>query len=290
MIINDASKDHFKSLRRAISVLKCFSPQKPELSGNELAAILGMHKTTAYRMLSTLAEEKLLERRGNRGVYRIGPGLYVLGNLFLSTTDIIKAAEPVVKMVNELTGEVTNLSIFFDGYISYVMREESKYEFRWGRHVGSYVPAHVSAMGKVFLSELSDSEIDAIYPEEKLISFTSHTVATKTELKARLEKIRRDGISIDYEGQTYGVAGFSNGIRDSSGKVVAAISIGALIARLDDRLIDHIIELIKVSSCLISYRLGYRDTRCPVREMEEIRHWWKRVSSESISKNHTSGD
>ena len=49
-------------------------------------------------MLATLAEEKFSERKGKRGVYTIGPGLYVLGNLFLSTTDIIKAAEPVVKI------------------------------------------------------------------------------------------------------------------------------------------------------------------------------------------------
>ncbi len=281
------SKDYFKSLRRAISVLKCFTPQKPELSGNDLSAMLGMHKTTAYRMLSTLAEEKILERRGRDGVYRIGPGIYVLGNLFLSTTDLIIAAEPVVKMVNELTGEVTNLSIFFDGYISYVMREESKYEFRWGRHIGSYVPAHVSAMGKAFLSELSESEIDAIYPEENLISFTSHTIASKTELKVKLEEIRKTGISIDYEGQTYGVAGFSTSIRDSSGKVVAAISVGALIVHLNAEFIDHIIQLVKMSAGLISHRLGYRDTRRTVREMEEIRHWWKRISSKIISNNHS---
>ncbi len=252
--------------------------------------MLGMHRTTAYRMLATLAEEKILERKGRTGVYTIGPGLYVLGNLFLTTTDIVKAAEPVVKMVNELTGEVTNLSIFFDGYISYLMREESKYDFRWGRHVGSYVPAHVSAMGNVFLSELSDSEIDEIYPEENLMPFTSHTITSKTELKARLEEIRKTGVSIDYEGQTYGVAGFSNGIRDSSGKVVAAISVGTLIAHLNAEFIDHIIQLLKMSACLISYWLGYRDTECPVREMEEIRYWWKMVSSESISNNPASAN
>ena len=281
------SKNQFKSLRRAISILKCFSPQNTELGGNELAAMLGMHRTTAYRMLASLAEEKILERKGRRGVYTIGPGLYVLGNLFLTTTDIIKAAEPVVKIVNELTGEVTNLSIFFDGNISYLMREESKYEFRWGRHVGSYVPAHVSAMGNFFLSELSDSEIDELYPEEDLIPFTSHTIASKTELKARLAEIRKTGVSIDYEGQTYGVAGFSDGIRDSSGRVVAAISVGALIAHLNAEFIDRITQLVKMSAALISYRLGYRDTSCSIREVEEIKYWWKRESKESISSNNT---
>ena len=57
---------YFKSLRKAISVLKCFTPENPELSGNDLASMLGMHKTTAYRMLATLAEENILERREDR--------------------------------------------------------------------------------------------------------------------------------------------------------------------------------------------------------------------------------
>ncbi len=279
---------YFKSLRKAISVLKCFTPENPELSGNDLASMLGMHKTTAYRMLATLAEENILERRESSGTYKIGPGLYVLGNLFLSTTDLIQAAEPVVKLANELTGEVTNLSIYFDGYISYVMREESKYEFRWGRHVGSYVPAHVSAMGKVFLSELSDSEIDVIYPDDNLTPFTSHTITSKIALKEKLEEIRKSGISVDYEGQTYGIAGFSAGIRDSRGKVIAAMSVGAHINRLNAGLVGHIVQLVKMSAALVSYRLGYRDINISTYEMEEIRHWWKRVSSNLKSNNSTS--
>ena len=123
--------NYVKSLRRAISVLKCFTPQQPELSGTEIARKLGIHKTTAHRMLATLAEDGLLDRDQRTGKYMVGPALYAMGSLYLSTTDILKTAEPVVKTLNDLTGEVVNVGIRDKDNIIVVMKEESNYPVRF---------------------------------------------------------------------------------------------------------------------------------------------------------------
>ncbi len=268
--------NYIKSLRRAVSVLKCFTPEQPELSGSEVAHKLGIHKTTAHRMLATLAEDGLLDRDGKTGKYMIGPALYAMGSLYLSTTDVVKTAEPVVKVLNDLSGEVVNIGIRDKQNVIVVMKEESNYPVRFYHHIGSVMPAYASAMGKALLSELTEAELDSLFPEEKLRPLTRKTVATKTELKLELEEIRKTGVSFDREGVYEGAEGIASVVRDASGKAVAGMSISVPVFRLQQ--IGHeglLATLIKLGSSLVSYRLGYQDTANPVRTIEEIRSWWE---------------
>ena len=89
-----SSIDRFKSVNKAISVLKCFDPQNLELSVLQISKKVGIHRVTAYRLLETLLREGILEKNVNAGKYRIGPELYILGNLYLISTDLLKVAEP----------------------------------------------------------------------------------------------------------------------------------------------------------------------------------------------------
>jgi len=270
------NNNYIKSLRRAISVLKCFTPEQPELRGTEIAQKVGIHKTTAHRMLATLAEEGLLDRDVKTGKYMIGPALYAMGSLYLSTTDVLKTAMPVVKALNDLTGEAVNIGIREKHNIIVVMKEESNYPVRFYHHIGSVMPAYASAMGKALLSELTEEELDSLYPEEKLQPLTKKTIATKTGLKLELEEIRKTGVSFDREGLYEGAEGIASVVRDASGKAIAGMSISVPVFRLQQ--IGHeglLATLIKMGSSLVSYRLGYQDTVNPVRSIEEIRSWWE---------------
>jgi len=91
-----------KSLSKAVSVIRCFTPKELELSAADVARKIGIPKTTAHRILKTFAEVGLLEQNATTHKYTIGPLLYMLGNLYLSTTDVLKAAEPVLEKLNEL--------------------------------------------------------------------------------------------------------------------------------------------------------------------------------------------
>jgi len=210
---------------RVISILKSFSPNEPELGVTEIASRTGIHKATTHRILISLAQGGLLERNSRTSKYRIGPATYIMGSLYLSTTDIQTAAETVIQELNELTGEAVSMSILDRGNVILMITKESKYAFRLHVHIGSILPAHASAMGKVLLSELAEAEIDRLFPEEILRPITKKTVATKTDLKLMLEQIRKTGISFDREGSYEGSEGIASAIRDASGKAVAAVAI-----------------------------------------------------------------
>ena len=264
-----------KSLLKAIAVMKSFTPDELELGTVDIARKIGIPLTTTHRILATMTRGGLLEQNAKNGKYMIGPAFYALGSLYLGTTDIFKVAEPVTKALNDLTGEAVAIAILYQGNVVLIMKEESKHDFRVVTHVGSILTAYASAMGKALLSELTETEIDRIIPEERLPPRTKKTIATKTELKLELEQIRKTGIAFDIEGNYEGVVGIASVIRDRSGKAVAAMSIPVPPFRTDQATRELIAKLVRLGTSLISYRLGYQDTVNPVRDIQEIRFWWK---------------
>lgn len=266
-----------KSLLRAISIVTSFTPNDVELSLSEISRKTGIPLTTVHRIVTTLAQGGLLEQAMHNNKYRIGPEFYILGNLYLRRTDMLSAAEPVIKELSSLTGETSAVAVPHECNVVLILKEEAKLPFRIVNHVGSILVAYTSAMGKALLSELSEAEIDRIIPEERLNPMTKNTIPTKTELKKDLEQIRKTGISFDIEGNFDGVVGIASVIRDASGKAVAAMTIGLAAFRAGEAYRSRIATLVKMGASLISYRLGYHDADIEARDIEELIAWWRKT-------------
>ncbi len=268
-----------RSLVKAVSILECFSYDQPELSISDIVRKVKIPRATAYRMLSTLVKTGLLSRRNTTAKYRIGPKLYTMGSLYLATTDILTAAEPVTLLLNELTRESVKLSVFDRGNVVVIKKEEARHHLRYHHAVGTILPAYASAMGKAFLAEVSEAELDTFYPNEALKPLTIKTIGTKTELKRELQEIRKTRVSFDMEGNALGVVGVASVIRDSSGKAVAAISIGVQCHLTDEKRTQRLAELVRMGARLISYHLGYQDREAASLSIEAIRAWWDKSGS-----------
>jgi len=274
-----------RSLFKAISILNNFSPNKPELTVADISDKLDIPKPTVYRILSCLTKTGLLEKKSGKGTYVIGRTLYTLGSLYLSTTDLFEAAEPVIQAINDITGEVTNVSILDDkGYIVMLLREESKHPLRHVVHVGSTGPAYTRASGKALLSALTDEEIDRLYPEEKLEKLTSKTVATRTELKHELGQARKNGFASNSEQAFEGVEAVASVIRNVRSNVVAAVAISTPVVRMNDARRKKFASLIKIGAGLISYRLGYQDRAQPINQIKDLYVWWQQNQPDEISQ------
>ena len=267
---------YFKSLDKAIAVLKCFTPEKPELKTSEVASKVGMHRVTAHRLLETLSKANLLHKDNNRRVYTIGPELYVLGSIYIENNDIYKSANPVVKKINELTGEVVAINVPDSrGGIMLLMREERQTGFRWAAHVSSIFPAYASAGGKSLLSELSEEEIDNLYPEEKLRQLTAKTISNKTRLKHELKEIRKTGLAHASEEYIDGIESVGSVIRDATGKAAASLVISVPIIGESKITKMQLDKLVKLGASLISYRLGNMRGDMIVKNINEMVDLWK---------------
>ena len=260
---------------RVISVLESFSSLEPELSAADIHRRTGISKATLHRILTTLTQKRLLEKNHKMGTYSIGPELYIIGSLYLSTTDILKAAEPVLQELNNLTKEAISLSILDKDYNTIIMNKEAKSMVRFSVNIGTKTPAYASSMGKAMLSELSNEEIDAQYPEENLRKMAQNTIATRTELKKALEKIRKTGISFGCGEGHEGLCGIASVIRDVSGEAIAAVGFTVPSGKINQTTAEIFATLVKMGTGLISSKLGYLDTVKPVSNIEEIREWYR---------------
>ena len=243
------------------------------MTASQISRKLAMSKATTHRLLVTLTDGRFLERNTETGKYRIGPEMYVLGSLYLETNDLLKAGGPVIKTVNSLCGETTNLGIYQNGYRVLVLREENLHGFRWQRHIGSSQPAYASAIGLAILSELPDDEIDRVYAMESLTPLTSMTARSKTELRQRLSEIRNTRVSVGRAGSE-GIEGIGVAIKSKGGQVAAGISIAVPVFRLDDLYRRQLVDLAIMAADLISYRLGCLSCDVNIRTVEELSEWW----------------
>jgi len=283
MLQNAGNSNYIKSLTKAIAVLRSFSLDKRELGVLDVVRKVGISKPTAYRILTTLAQGQILEKKRKTGKYTIGPLLYSLGSLYLTTTDLLLASVPVAKTLNDLTGEAITVAIRNRSDSVFVLAVESKYAVSLRIHVGSILPGYCCAMGRALLSGLTEEEIDDLYLEERLRPITKRTIASKTELKLKLEQVRKTGVSLDREGVYEGIEGIASVLRDSSGTVVAAMGLTAPVFRMNQARRSRLAALVRLGSSLVSYRLGYNKDN-PVRDIEEILLWWKHNQLGSASK------
>jgi len=129
---------------RVVSILECFNRGEGELSAYQVSHKTGISLPTTYRIVATLAKSRFLERDNGSGKYRIGPSLYALGSLYLSSTDMFKAAEPVTMLLNDLTKETINIVIRDKGNVIAIMKLESKHAFRYAAHISTLLPAYAS--------------------------------------------------------------------------------------------------------------------------------------------------
>jgi DNA-binding IclR family transcriptional regulator len=198
----------------------------------------------------------------------------VLGSIYIENNDIYKSASPVVKKINELTGEVVTVNILDGrGNVRVLIREERKIGFRWSTH--SSYPAYASAGGKLLMSNLSDGELDAIYPEEKLKKVAAKTISTKTQLKQQLREIQKTGVAFTREEYLDGIESVASLIRNSKNEVVATLGIAMPIFGVSKIKKLNLDKLVRLGASLISYRLGYTGGDSVVKDINEMIDLWK---------------
>jgi DNA-binding IclR family transcriptional regulator len=181
----------------AVLLLKLLAESAEPLGVNELSRRLGVHKSTASRLLRTLERHHLVRRDANDGKISLGPGVVALAGPMLGEMDAIAVGRPIVEALAQQTGETVSLGIW-NG------REAVIAEQVLGtRNVVSYtrgraVPAHSTAVGKTFLAFLPDAAVRPVL-EGPLPRLTEFTIVDRAALEAEISQIRRQGYALNCE-------------------------------------------------------------------------------------------
>ncbi len=247
------------SVRNAARLLKEFSPGTRELGVTELARRLGIGKSTAHRLLHTLAEERLLERDPDTGSYRLGLAMYELGASAAMNTNLHEASTPVMDDLRNATRETVQVAVLDGREVVYVERRESPHTLRLFGRIGHRNDAHCTSTGKVLLAALSPEELEAVMLEWVLPRQTPYTITDPQVLLAQLDEVRRRGWASQFNETEMGAGAVAAPIRNGLGHVVASLSVAGPTQRLQGDSLQRMSRLTVEAALAISRRLGFRD-------------------------------
>ena len=219
-----------------------------------LAQACGLHSSTAHRILGALVNDRLVER-AEPGTYRLGMRLLELGNLVKARISVREHALPFMRELHAATGEAVNLSVRRDDEIVYIERTSSgRSMMQVVNIVGTRAPLHITAVGKVFLTEDGAPGLRGYAQRTRLPQFTRNTLTTVGALEKELERIRRSGYATDNEEAELGVRCIGAGVRNDAGSLIAGLSVSAPAERMRSAWSS----LVRETAARISRAIGYR--------------------------------
>ncbi len=254
--MKDPNDYNVRAVERALNILACFDNDHPERGISEIALVVNLHKATAYRIVTTLVNHGYLEWLEDGQKYRLGTELASLGFKVIQRMDLRREALPYMKELVEIWDETCDLSVFDQGKVFYIEIIKGNHALTISAAVGQRLPAYCTASGKLFLSYLPESELDAIL-KLPLVKNTVNTVVSLNELHNQFDMIRKNGYAVDYEELELGVCAIAAPIYNRQGRIVAAIGSPSPISRMTPERITDIAAAFKKAAFSISRRMGY---------------------------------
>jgi DNA-binding IclR family transcriptional regulator len=251
-------KDNSNSIQvieRLARLLDAIGEHKDSASLKTLSAETGLHPSTAFRILASLAEQGFVERT-SRGNYQLGIKLMQLGSLVNSSLDIRQVALPLMEKLRDHLGETVNLTMREGDEVVYIERTLAKRMIRVEQIIGSRAPLHVTAVGKLMLGDQGDAACRSYAKRSKLPAYTVNTHTKITALLKECTLSAQRGYALDNEEAELGVGCIGTLVRDSSGNVVAGLSVSAPIERRRDEWIEQVVQ----TGRQLSKQLGYHPT------------------------------
>lgn len=249
-------KYSIKVILKTMELLKCFSPQQPEWTTNELSNKLKMNRTTVYRILTTLASGGFVQLNKKTGGFRLGTTLIGLSMALFNSMDIRTAARHVLKGLAAETGESVHLTIWYHDEVIVLDQWESPSEIKVSVPLGKRLPAYCTSTGKIFLAALPERILSRYLAEQTLRPLTPNTIVGKETLKKELLKIKEQQIAFDIEEYAIDLATCAVPVYSFDQSINAAIAVLGPMRRMQTKL-ETIAPLIKRAGEQISTQLGY---------------------------------
>ncbi|MFI9379553.1 IclR family transcriptional regulator [Kutzneria sp. NPDC052558] len=199
---------------------------------------LGIARSTAHRLLSTLRAYGFVAQEIDGKRYRLGPTLLALARGVADERALIRIARPHLEALRDATGETANLLVLDGADAFFLDGVESRHTLRVGPRTGDHVPAYSAAGGKALLAELPAATVRSHYPAG-LIPLTANTLPDIDALLADLAACRAQGYALNLDESVAEVRAVGVPVRSAAGHPVAAVTIAAPGTRFDPADIDR---------------------------------------------------
>ncbi|WP_329463340.1 IclR family transcriptional regulator [Streptomyces sp. NBC_01431] len=213
-----------QTVDRALSILPLLAQGPADLG--QVADRLGVHKSTALRLLRTLHEHGLVYRQEDQR-YRLGARLFALAQEAIENLDVREIAHPHLVALNERIGHTVHLAVYEEGEVLYIDKVESRYPVRMYSRIGRPVAITVAAVAKLLLADLPEAERRTVAEKLDYPTYTSRSTPNAAAFLKELAAVREQGWATDLGGHEESINCVAAPVRGADGRVVAAMSVSA---------------------------------------------------------------
>jgi len=251
-----------QTVSNALRLLEMFEGEE-RLGVTELARRLDLHKNNVFRLLATLEQAGYIEQCAEDDQYRLGVRCLELGASYSDSRSLLCRARPLLARLAAELRETAHLGIERDDHVVHLGGELPDQLLLTGLRLGSRLPLHCTALGKVLLAFAPDGRKEAFERERAaaggLEARTPRTLVDRDKFRDELQAVASLGFALDLQECELGLVCAAAPVFDASGAVVAALSVSGPVVRLgDDDLHRRIVPAVRAAAEELSRQLGFR--------------------------------
>lgn len=212
-----------ESVSNALRLLSLFR-QRDSIRVTDASAELGVARSTAHRLLMTLAHEGFVQQERSSRAYRTGPALLEFAFSSAGIPEIRQVARPLMETLCSELDETVNLMVLEGRSVRFIESVVSDRLVHVSGRVGALLPAYATAGGKALLAAMSQEDVRDLY-ESGLTRITDETTTVMKELFEELDHIRRKGYALNLGESLDGLHAASVPMADAAGKTIAALAV-----------------------------------------------------------------
>lgn len=220
------------SMMRALTLLETIAARGAPATPTQLNEALDLPKPTIHRLCATLEEFGFLQKSLDGKGLTVGPRLRAIAQNALLSSEQLFLIRAILEKVSDTVGETANITVPDFNRMRYLDRVETQWPLRLQLPVGSQVPLHCTASGKLYLSGLDTAVRHKVLRALKLEKLTVNTITDADTLEQELVRIEEAGFSTDNEEFIEGMVAVAVPVQGRNGKLIATLAIHAPVVRM----------------------------------------------------------
>ena len=248
-----------QSLDRGLLILETVGQSGAAVSLGHLAAILGIDRSSAFRLANTLKRRGFLTNPSAGKDYILGPSVWRLSRQYDWSKMLATVAHDRLKSLAAITHETAHLAVREGRKALFIDHAATRHVIAISGQTGELVPLYCTSHGKALLSDFDLQSLNALFGSKPLKAWTQNTILSPAKLAKQCEEIRVRGYATDESEFLDGVRCIAAPIRDSERAVIASIGISAPAARFPAEREKEFAEHVTAVAAQIGKLVGSRE-------------------------------
>ena len=253
----DRARGGVQSIGRDFAIMEEIARNRNGIGLAELSKRVGLHNSTTFHLVKTLATLGYVRQLKDSKRYRIGRPLFALAASALDEIEMMSLATPVLDDLAIETGESAHFSVPMGDAVVVLARTSGPGAFQLTDRVGVVRPAHCTALGKIMLAALQADQFERFLARAELKARTPKSITSAELLRREIAEVRRTGLAIDDGEFDAELRCAALPVRDFSSQVIGAIGISGPIWRLSIEALQKRARFVRAAADRLSGEFGY---------------------------------